>query len=496
MSPNNTLAGRYRLLEPIGQGGMGTVWRAEDGLLGRQVAVKEVRISPDLEPDVRGELLRRTMREARICAKLSHPSIVTVHDVVREGDRPWIVMELLPGRGLDAVVHDDGPLPPHRVAEIGRQLLAALGAAHAAGVLHRDVKPSNVLLLPDGRAVLTDFGIAVADSEERLTLTGRLPGSPGYLAPERLVDGTMTPASDLWSLGATLYFAVEGRPTHERATVAAQAAAAIDEPPDPARRAGTLEPVLARMLLRDPERRPSGPELDAALAAVAAGGGVVDRTPTGLDVSELTGTRPAAPPGSADAPGSRHRFWKAAGALAGALVSLLLAPLLVEAVTRWLFPDDPPVPTPSPTPSVATTAVPDGFVYHETGGFRLAVPETWSVREGDDGELWFSANDGYTQARLQAVDLDGMTPYDFLDERADAVDGEPVRVEEVEHPAGEAAVRTWRNEEGGVTLMMTWLLVRDDDGAEVLVAYGDTAGDWQSGEGTRDAVLASLRSAD
>ncbi|WP_147280170.1 serine/threonine-protein kinase [Marinitenerispora sediminis] len=505
MSPT-TIADRYRLLEPVGHGGMGTVWRAEDAVLGRQVAVKEVRLSPGLEPAAREELLLRTMREARICAKLSHPSIVTVHDVVREGDRPWIVMELVPGRGLDAVVREDGPLPAGRAAGIGRQLLSALGAAHAAGVVHRDVKPSNVLLLDDGRAVLTDFGIAVADSEEPLTLTGQLPGSPGYVAPERLVDGTATPAADLWSLGATLYFAVEGRPTHQRPTPAAQAAAVIDEPPDPPVRAGALQPVLEGMLRRDPELRPAAPELDAALAAVAAAGGAADATPTGLDLSQLAGMRPAVPARSgggtsdeepADGERShRRRFWAALGTLAAGLVSLVLAPLVVEYLSKELFPDPPPTPTPTSDVTgspVSPSAAPDGFVYHETAGFRLAVPETWSVGESDDGGLEFTASEGHPHVRFREVDLDGMAPYDFLAERTDAVDGEPVRLEEVGHPAGEAALRTWRNDAGGPTIMMTWLLVRGDDGTEILVAYGDDAAGWQSGAGTREAVMDSLR---
>ncbi|GAA3735968.1 hypothetical protein GCM10022205_22220 [Spinactinospora alkalitolerans] len=348
---------------------MGTVWRAEDELLHRQVAVKEVRVSRDLEADVRDELVRRTMREARICAGLSHPSIVTVHDVVQEADRPWIIMELVRGRGLDQVVQDDGPLPPRRVAEIGRRLLAALRAAHEAGVLHRDVKPGNVMLLPDGRPVLSDFGIAVSDSEDRLTLTGRLPGSPGYVAPERLHDGTMTPAADLWSLGATLYFAVEGRSAYERDTPAARLTAAMQEAPDPARRAGPLRPVLNGMLQHDPEHRLVGAALDSALADVAAGGTTEDLTPTRLDVSGLappravTGPNTPLPVGAKmtmGAPGGfgaahRGRWWGLLISLLVGIVTLILAPLLVEYLSSTLLPEDQPGPSPS-----SQTATPGG----------------------------------------------------------------------------------------------------------------------------------------
>ncbi|MGI5120824.1 serine/threonine-protein kinase [Marinactinospora thermotolerans] len=315
----------------------------------------EVRVSPDLDPDLREELLRRTMREARICAGLSHPSIVTVHDVVREADRPWIVMELLRGRALDRMVEEEGPLPPRRVAEIGRRLVAALEAAHATGVLHRDVKPGNVLVLPDGRVVLTDFGIAVSDTEESLTLTGRLPGSSGYVAPERLRDGTVTAASDLWSLGATLYFAVEGRAAFERASQAERLTAALEEQPDPMRLAGPLRPVLNGMLQYDPRHRPSGRELDVALASVADA--PQDSTPTRLDVSELKGawrevtpargrgTMAWAPPAPTAEVGGDGRWWRLAVSVVAGIITLIVAPLLVEYLSSLLFPDDPPEPS-------------------------------------------------------------------------------------------------------------------------------------------------------
>ncbi|WP_239139608.1 serine/threonine-protein kinase, partial [Sphaerisporangium krabiense] len=181
------LAGRYRLIAPIGQGGMGTVWRAADELLRQEVAIKEVLLPPELGAEHRAELRERTLREARAAASLrSHPSIVTVHDVVLEGGQPWIVMELVRGRSLDKIVREGGPLPPARVAAIGLAVLDALGAAHAAGILHRDVKPGNVLITDDGRVLLTDFGIATIAGDPALTQAGLLSGSPGYTAPERL----------------------------------------------------------------------------------------------------------------------------------------------------------------------------------------------------------------------------------------------------------------------------------------------------------------------
>ena len=180
------VAGRYELLDRIGQGAMGTVWRAQDLVLTRDVAVKEVRL-PNLVSDHDRQVLReRTLREARVSAKLSHPGVVTVHDVIEDGGTPWIVMELVDARSLDRVLAEDGPLPPQRAAATGVMLLGALASAHAAGIVHRDVKPGNVLLTREGRAVLTDFGIATLDGEPGLTQMGMVMGTPGFCAPERI----------------------------------------------------------------------------------------------------------------------------------------------------------------------------------------------------------------------------------------------------------------------------------------------------------------------
>ncbi|MFG1959620.1 serine/threonine-protein kinase [Nonomuraea sp. NPDC049028] len=266
------LAGRYRLLSPLGQGGMGTVWRAMDELLRQEVAVKEVRLPPDLDEAARTELAERTLREARAAARLrSHPSIVTVHDVVLDGGRPWIVMELVRGRSLDQAVRTNGPLAPRQVAWIGLQMLDALGAAHASGVLHRDVKPANVMLTDDGRVLLTDFGIATVAGDAALTQTGLLTGSPGYIAPERLRGETDGPLADLWSLGATLFTAVEGGPPFARANQAAVMAAVLMQPPAPARLAGPLAPVLAAILEKDPVRRCAPGQAADWLNAIAQG---------------------------------------------------------------------------------------------------------------------------------------------------------------------------------------------------------------------------------
>ena len=257
------IAGRYRLEEPIGRGAMGTVWRAWDEILDRVVAVKELRISDSLPPEERGKAFQRTHREARTAARLSHPGLVTVFDVAEEDGRPWIIMELVEASSLDQIIEQDGPLPPHRAAEAGRQLLSAVATAHAAGVLHRDVKPSNVLLTDGGRAVLTDFGIATFQGDPKLTQTGMVMGSPGFTAPERIQGNPATPASDLWSLGATLYAAVQGHGPFDKAggPIATMSAIINTDPPTAPPSAG-LGAVIDALLRRNPADRP-----DAATAA-------------------------------------------------------------------------------------------------------------------------------------------------------------------------------------------------------------------------------------
>ncbi|MDP9862586.1 MULTISPECIES: serine/threonine-protein kinase [Streptosporangium] len=265
------LAGRYRLLNPLAEGGMGTVWLAADEVLGRDVAVKEVRLPPDLDPARREESCAAALREANLAARLKHPSIVTVHDVIVEQERPWLVMELLSGASLEQTVRERQPLPAHQAARVGVGILSALAAAHAAGVVHRDVKPGNVFLTRSGRAVLTDFGIAVVEGEATADPTSRLVGSPNYIAPERLRGERGGPASDLWSLGATLYFAVEGVPPHPADTPISAISRVLTEPARAPERAGTLGPLLMLMLAPRPEERPSFDAVAQALRELALG---------------------------------------------------------------------------------------------------------------------------------------------------------------------------------------------------------------------------------
>ena len=308
------IAGRYNLQHPIGRGAMGVVWRARDQILDRDVAVKEVVISSLLGEEERRNAYQRTLREARTAARLSHRGLVAVYDVAEEDGRPWIVMELVPSRSLDQVLTVEGRLPALRVARIGQQLLSALAAAHIAGVLHRDVKPSNVLIATDRtgtgwdeRAVLTDFGIAQFEGDPRLTQTGMVMGSPGFTAPERIRGGDATPASDLWSLGATLYAAVEGRgPYEQRGGAITTMSAIINEDAPVAAHAGRLAPVIAALLRRDPSARPTAPAAARMFAYVLPLLSAAEPEPP-APAHPPTAASQARPSASAIAPGRRRR---------------------------------------------------------------------------------------------------------------------------------------------------------------------------------------------
>src|SRR4051812_6238863 len=271
---HNYVAERYRLIEQLGSGGMGRVWLARDEVLRRDVAIKEVVPPPGLTPEERDELRMRTLREARAAARLNDPNVVRIYDVVHTEQAPWIVMEYVPSRSLHQVITDDGPLPPERVAQIGLAVLNALRAAHAAGVLHRDVKPGNVLLADTGRVVLTDFGLAVFEGGDgAVTRPGLILGSPQYISPERAREGTSGPEADMWSLGATLYAAVEGRSPYARSTTYATLTALATEEPDPPVRAGVMKPVITALLRKEPRARAGMAETERLLQRAVAGEG-------------------------------------------------------------------------------------------------------------------------------------------------------------------------------------------------------------------------------
>ncbi|MFC5185281.1 serine/threonine-protein kinase [Actinomadura harenae] len=415
--PPKVIAGRYELLEVLGRGGMGAVWRARDRTLDREVAVKEVDLPPGLSGDQLRQVHERTFREARSAARLDHPGIVTVHDVVEEDGRPWIVMSLVRAPALDTVIGRQGrPLPPARVAAIGLDLLDALRHAHAAGVVHRDVKPGNVLVRDD-RAVLTDFGIASIAGDETLTRTGVVVGSPAYLAPEQARHQKATPASDLWSLGATLYAAVEGRPPYKRDDVWGVMAALLADEPDPTRLAGPLTPVLAGLLQRDPDRRMGADEAERALRQVVQAplsvpasrpvppplpGAPVLEPPKDPSVNGLPFPPPSPPPGYMDVPTQppqRHVTRVSLPLIIPAAVFGVL--LLVTAIVLINFlhgtkengagvGSSPTTGATSGGTSGGTTGqtsspgpqpVPSGYTRYDGAAFTAAYPKGWKVND-------------------------------------------------------------------------------------------------------------------
>ncbi|MFJ7137488.1 serine/threonine-protein kinase [Streptomyces fungicidicus] len=265
------VAGRYRLGDSIGSGGMGRVWRAHDEVLHRSVAIKELTAALYVSDSEQATLLARTRAEARAAARINHSAVVTVHDVLEHDGRPWIVMELVEGRSLADAVKDEERVDPREAARIGLWVLRALRAAHTAGVLHRDVKPGNVLLGRDGRVLLTDFGIAQIDGDTAITRTGEVVGSVDYLAPERVRGHDPGPASDLWALGATLYTAVEGTSPFRRTSPLTTMQAVVEEEAGEPRHAGPLAPVIGALLRKDPATRPDAARTEQMLAEAAEG---------------------------------------------------------------------------------------------------------------------------------------------------------------------------------------------------------------------------------
>ncbi|HET6858113.1 MAG TPA: serine/threonine-protein kinase [Streptomyces sp.] len=417
------LAGRYRLGESIGSGGMGRVWRARDEVLHRTVAVKELTAGLYVAEADRVVLHARTQKEARAAARINHPGVVTVHDVLEHDDRPWIVMEYVDGPSLADAAKQSGRIAPAEAARVGLHVLGALRAAHAAGVLHRDVKPGNVLLAKDGRVLLTDFGIAAIEGDATITRTGELIGSIDYLAPERVRGADPGPASDLWALGATLYTAVEERSPFRRTSPISTLQAVVAEEPLPTRYAGALGPVITALLRKEPDDRPSVAEAERMLLDAMEG-----REPRSAQAYVPTQQVPAAalreanteeptvaepvPPPSAHAstapvPARAGR----SGAWRSGLVAVLAAALVgggaafgvmkytdgeqVQATDGGTSTDSQPDKA-GPDPD----AVPKGWQrVQDPEGFSLLVPKGWK-RQMDGTEIDYTPDNGNHRIRI------------------------------------------------------------------------------------------------
>ncbi|WP_170223388.1 serine/threonine-protein kinase [Nonomuraea turkmeniaca] len=360
------MAGRYRLLAELGRGAMGRVWRAHDELLDRQVAVKEVRIPHQPERE-REALLRRTLREARLTARLSHPRIAAVYDVVVADERPWIVLQLVPAPSLAQVIADQGPLPASAVARIGLEMLDALRAAHAGGIVHRDIKPANILITDNRHAILTDFGLAsTLDDQACLTQEGTVVGTPAYIAPERARGGPATPQADLWSLGATLYAAVEGRAPFGLSSELATLSAVLTSDPAPFEHAGPLAPIIAGLLEKDPDRRTDAARAHEQLSTLCERPILpisLDPPTVDDDGGRTTGS-PGGSPFRERAP-YRQRFvehWRQAAVVAVLIVSVIASTSWWRVEPGELYAAPRAQPTPPPTTIEPDTALPAHLV--------------------------------------------------------------------------------------------------------------------------------------
>ncbi|MFE9096076.1 serine/threonine-protein kinase [Streptomyces sp. NPDC007264] len=532
------LAGRYRLVDSIGSGGMGRVWRAHDEVLHRAVAIKELTAALYVTESDRPVLLARTHAEARAAARINHSAVVTVHDVLEHDNRPWIVMELVEGASLADAVKERGRVDPAEAARIGLWVARALRAAHTAGVLHRDVKPGNVLLAADGRVLLTDFGIAQVEGDTTITRTGEIVGSVDYLAPERVRGHDPGPASDLWALGATLYTAVEGRSPFRRTSPLTTMQAVVDENPTPPGFAGALEPVISALLRKDPAHRPGAAELEHMLAEAAEGrrpraaqeyvatqhmsldgdGDTTTHVPgprEAHDARTSGGTlhQPAPPP---PAPRRRRR---------GRTIALVLAAAAIVGAAGALATDhfggrsdagggststSSPTPTPTPTPETsadqAASTVPAGWVrVQDPAGFSLVLPsERWKRKVFDAHQTDYTPDGGRHFIRIA---VDDSPDFDDPHEHQLDLDQQLQRLVDYERITLEPDVYRDRR---GSRWEYTWTALAKDtqfpgprhaveetyigrDGVEYAIYMSGPAADWPTTSARFDAVLRGWR---
>lgn len=410
---------------------MGKVWRAHDEVLHRTVAVKELTAGLYVAEADRVVLHARTQKEARAAARITHPGVVTVHDVVEYDNRPWIVMQYVDGPSLADAAKENGEIAPREAARIGLHVLSALRAAHSAGVLHRDVKPGNVLLARDGQVLLTDFGIAAIEGDSTITRTGELVGSIDYLAPERVRGGDPGPASDLWSLGATLYAAVEGRSPFRRTSPISTMQAVVTEEPAPPARAGALAPVITALLRKDPADRPSAAETERMLLQAMEGREpraaqayvptqrVSEEALRSMGPDGTVGTRAEAPAAvpqfTATAPVTRRSRgrWRTAilvvalAALVGGGAGLAAMKYGESSGTDSAGSGSLHGSSTSPRPSAeasksapSTAVVPDGWHrVDDPEGFSLVVPDGWK-RRADGQNVDYTPDDGNHYIRI------------------------------------------------------------------------------------------------
>ncbi|MBW3601791.1 MAG: serine/threonine protein kinase [Actinobacteria bacterium] len=463
------VADRYVVRSLLGRGGMGAVWRAEDTVLRREVALKQVQPPASVPEDERTAMRSRIMREARAAARLNHPGAATVYDVIEERGQVYIVMELLRAPTLADLVERDGPLPPARAARVGLGVLDVLRAAHRRGIVHRAVKPSNVMVPPDDGGKLADFGIASLQGNPQITSSGLILGSPAYMSPEQARDGACGPAADLWGLGATLYFAVEGRGPFDRGRALPTLTAVLHADPPPPRNAGPLEPVLTSLLEKEPERRPTGIRAERMLRDVAGEGEPRPSQPPAPPASVISPDQPTEPDTHRPLPAVRARrraHGRRAGALLGAAVLLVLAAVAVTGVGRdepgrrgaerpQAAPDRPGRPGGTP----GTAAVPQGWTRYTDAatGYRIAHPDGWDVERLDDSRTDFRDPVTGTYLRVDWTDSPGDSPVAAWRSQSEAFGAEhadyrEIRITPTTYKGFDAALWEYRYSEGGAEL--------------------------------------------
>ncbi|MFE6841627.1 serine/threonine-protein kinase [Streptomyces sp. NPDC057686] len=532
------LAGRYRLVEPIGSGGMGKVWRAHDELLHRTVAVKELTAGLYVAQADREVLHARTQKEARAAARIQHPAVVVVHDVLEHDDRPWIVMEYIDGPSLADAAKSAGRIEPTEAARIGLHVLGALRAAHAVGVLHRDVKPGNVLLAKDGRVLLTDFGIAAIEGDSSITRTGEIVGSIDYLAPERVTGGTPGTASDLWSLGATLYTAVEARSPFRRTSPISSLQAVVNDEPPALRQSGALGPVITALLRKDPDERPSAQETERMLIEAmegrepkAAHAYVPTRavTPEELaDASDAEEAKPEAAPAPAPAhapapdpartaalpeqpgpaPAAPGGGWvKRAAAIA--LVAALVGGGAVFGVLKFTGDDagnggsDKNASAPGRQDGADEAAPPAGYtkVVDPLAGFTLFVPDGWT-RKANGDQIDYTPDDGKRFIRIAS----DPTP-DYRDPYAHLLDLETQVAKRTDYKKVRLNQNTFRDSTRAALWDFTYTEKQNHpgprrakeqmyiapDGTEYAVYISSPVADWATTEQQFDVVLSGWK---
>jgi hypothetical protein len=508
--------GRYHLLSQIGRGGMGQVWRARDETLGREVAVKEV-IFPDTPSDAERSAMRtRVIREARASARIAHPGVVTVYDVLQEEGRAYIVMELLQGRSLADRVKAEGPLEPKEAARVGAELLHILRAAHAQGIVHRDVKPANVLLAETGEVKLADFGIASMRDEASITLTGQVFGSPHYMSPEQAAGARSGPATDLWGLGATLFYAVEGRrPFQGTHPLSVLNAVLHEDMPEP-RRAGPLAPVINGLLRKDADERVTDEEAAQMLAEVAAGKATpAEATAPPEDTAALEGpdtvaereplpvekAEPHVEP-APERPGRRSGWIVTLGVL---LVLAAAAYVATALLTRSEDDGGPGERGSGEGQSTETkeTAVPSSWrdYEEETTGWTLAFPPSWRVEPQDETMIDFVDPQTGTYLRVDWGDDPGPSPvgaWRTLERSFSAShdDYQQVRLEPATYKGYEAAIWEFTFREGGADLHALDLgfVIGDEYGFALF--FQTAAEDWEASQDLFEQLQASFQPPD